>query len=109
MTLIEVIVAIILLSMALMFVFLLFTRGMDALKQANRKILLVQLTQSKMEEYITDKTIAKTGNFSDKGYSDCNFQITVKPYGTTTTKLDQVTVKVWDRVRSVTLSNVIAQ
>lgn len=107
MTLVEVMVGIILLSLALMFVFLLFTRGMYSLKQINRKMTLIQLAQSKMEDYIADKTIPRTGNFSSRGYSQYNFQITVTSYGSPVLGLNLVTVRVWDEVRSITFSNVM--
>ncbi|MCD6309786.1 MAG: type II secretion system protein [Candidatus Eremiobacteraeota bacterium] len=107
MTLVEVMVGILLISTALMFIFLLFTRGMNSLKHVNRKILLVQLAQSKMEDYIADRSISKTGDFSSKNHPEFKYKITVTSYGNPILGLKLVEVKVWDRVRSVTFSNVM--
>ena len=107
MTLVEVMVAIMLLSTAMMYIFLLFTKGMDSIKQTNRKIILVQLAQSKMEDYVASRSIVKTGDFSSRGYPEFKFRITTKSYGVSTLNLRQVTVEVYDGVRQVKFASVM--
>jgi len=106
-TLVEMVITILILALALQYTFLLFTRGFNALRQASRQQVIVQLAQGKMEDYIEDRTIPASGNFAAKGYPTIQFTIATSVYGNPTLNLRKVTVRVWEGPKEVTLYNVV--
>ena len=82
MTLIEVMVTMMVLAMALFYVFLLFTRGFIVLKRADQKLIMTKLAQSRMEDVVANPAGytggVTTGNFAAAGYPNCSF--TIEPF-----------------------------